>query len=77
MTWLIAFFEYILHQNLEYLVLDDFKQDMGHLWASPGGASGKEPATNVKFDPWARKIPWEEGSNPLRMPEESMDRGAL
>ena len=45
----------------------------------PGGSDGKESACNaggLGFDPWVRKIPWEENGNALQYYclEKSMDR---
>ena len=39
----------------------------------PGGASGKEPACQCRFDPWVRKIPWrrEWQPTPAFLPGES------
>ena len=50
----------------------------------PGGASGKEPASQCRkgkrcgFDPWLRKLPWRQHDNPLQYSclENPMGRGA-
>ena len=60
--------------------------DLSHLQPKggfPGGASGKEIASQCrrckrcKFNPWVRKIPWRKAQQPVLvfLPGESMDRG--
>ena len=43
-----------------------------------GGASGKEPACQCRFDPWVGKTPWRRAwqSTPVFLPRESHDREA-
>ena len=63
---------------------ESFFCDLSYPLDFPGGASGKEPASQCRrwkrcgFDPWVGKIPWRRKCNPLQYSclANSMDREA-
>ena len=67
--------------RIEKVMLDYLGDYLGF----PGGASGKEPASQCRrhkrhgFDPWVRKIPWRRARlpTPVLLPRESHGQRSL